>query len=69
VLTGAGSAWTTVRAPVPANARTVGSQAQGALAPPALLFVACPAATACVTVGTYPARSLGMEGLILSGRV
>jgi hypothetical protein len=68
LLTGAGSAWTTARAPVPANARTVGSQAQGALAPPALEFITCRAAATCVAVGSYPAARLGMEGFIVSGQ-
>ncbi len=68
LLTGAGSAWMTARAPVPSNARTVGSQAQGALAPPALTFVTCPAAATCVAVGSYPAARLGMQGFIVSGQ-
>jgi hypothetical protein len=67
LLTLAGSAWTAARAPSPADARTVGTQAQGTLAPPALSSVACPAAAACVAVGSYPARKLGTAGLILTG--
>jgi hypothetical protein len=68
LLTLAGSAWTATRAPSPADARTVGTQAQGTLAPPALSSVACPGAAACVAVGSYPARKLGMAGLIVTGR-
>jgi hypothetical protein len=68
LLTLGGSTWTAMRAPNPADARTVGSQAQGTLAPPALSSVACPGAGQCVAVGSYPARKLGMTGLILTGR-
>jgi hypothetical protein len=68
LVTGAGSTWKATRAPVPANARTVGSQAQGPLAPPAFAFVTCPDATDCVAVGSYPALRLGIAGLIVTGR-
>jgi hypothetical protein len=67
LVTGTGSAWKASRAPVPANARTVGSQAQGVLAPPALTSVTCPQASACVAVGSYPALKLGIAGLIVTG--
>jgi hypothetical protein len=67
LLTGFGSSWVPARAPVPANARTVGSQAQGVIGPPALMSVACPAVSACVAVGSYPARTLGTEGLFITG--
>jgi hypothetical protein len=69
LLSGAGTSWKAVRAPAPGNAESVGSQAQGTLAPPSLSSVACPAASACVAVGTYPARKLGMAGLIIGGPV
>jgi hypothetical protein len=69
LVTGAGSAWKATRAPVPANARTVGSQAQGPLAPPAFAFITCPAATECVAVGSYPALRLDIAGLIVTGGV
>jgi hypothetical protein len=68
LVTGAGTAWKATRAPVPANARTVGSQAQGPLAPPALAFVTCPNTSECVAVGSYPARTLAIAGLIATGR-
>jgi hypothetical protein len=68
LVTGTGSAWKATRAPVPANARTVGSQAQGVLAPPALTSVTCADASACVAVGSYPALKLGIAGLIVTGR-
>ena len=67
LLSGAGTSWKAARAPAPANARTVGSQAQGSLTPPALASVACPAVSACVAVGSYPARGLGEEGVIITG--
>jgi hypothetical protein len=67
LLYGFGASWRPVRAPVPGNARTVGSQAKAGPAPPMLTSVACPAASACVSVGSYPARSLGVEGLIVTG--
>jgi hypothetical protein len=67
LVTGTGSAWKASRAPVPANARTVGSQAQGVLAPPALTAVTCADASACVAVGSYPALKLGIAGLIVTG--
>jgi len=67
LLSLAGSSWSAIRAPAPADARTVGSQAQGALAPPALSSVACAGAPHCVAVGSYPARKLGIAGLIVTG--
>ncbi len=67
LLTGYTS-WRPFRAPVPGNATTVGSQAQGALAPPVLAAVACPAVSACVAVGSYPARKFGPEGLLVTGQ-
>jgi hypothetical protein len=67
LLTSSGSAWTPLRAPVPANARTVGSQAQGAVGPPTLTSVACPAVSACVAVGSYPTRKVGTAGLLIVG--
>ena len=67
LLAGLGASWQATRAPVPANARPVGTQAQGALAPPELGSVACPSVSACVAVGSYPARKAGMEGLIVTG--
>jgi hypothetical protein len=69
LVTGAASAWKASEAPVPANARIVGSQAQGVLAPPAFAFVSCADASACVAVGSYPARKLGIAGLIVTGQV
>ena len=68
LLTFRGSAWTAAKGPLPANNRTVGSQAQGDLAPPAVASVTCPAAATCVAVGTYPARTAGMEGLLETGK-
>jgi hypothetical protein len=68
LVTGTGSAWKATRAPVPGNARTVGSQAQGVLAPPALTSVTCADAAVCVAVGSYPALKLGIAGLIVTGR-
>jgi hypothetical protein len=67
LLYGFGASWRPVRAPLPGNARTVGSKAKAGPAPPMLTSVACPAASACVSVGSYPARSLGVEGLIVTG--
>ncbi len=67
LLSGTGTAWKAVRAPAPGNAKTVGSQAQGSLTPPTLASVACPAVSACVAVGSYPARKLGEEGVIITG--
>jgi hypothetical protein len=69
LLTWGGSSWAVAKGPLPANSRTVGSQAQGSLGPPDLASVACPAATACVAVGTYPARRSGLEGLVEAGRL
>lgn len=69
LLSRSGSAWKAVRAPSPANARTVGSQAQGSIAPPTISSVACPAASDCIAVGGYPARNTGMAGLILTGGI
>ncbi len=68
LLTWRGSAWAAAKGPLPGNNRTVGSQAQGALGPPALAAVTCPAATTCVAVGTYPAQHPGMEGLVETAR-
>jgi hypothetical protein len=67
LLVGLGTSWQAARAPVPANARPVGTQAQGALAPPELNSAACASVSACVAVGSYPARKAGMEGLIVTG--
>jgi hypothetical protein len=67
LLAGLGASWQATRAPVPANARPVGTQAQGALAPPELSSAACPSVSACVAVGSYPARKAGIEGLIVTG--
>ncbi len=67
LLTFRGSAWTAAKGPLPANDRTVGSQAQGDLGPPAVASVTCPAAATCIAVGTYPARTAGMEGLLEAG--
>lgn len=67
LLSGYGSSWKAVRAPVPPNAKTVGSQAQGALGPPVLASVICPAVSTCIAVGSYPARKLGTEGLLITG--
>jgi hypothetical protein len=64
LLSGHAALWTARQAPLPSNDRVVGSQAQGELGPPFLAAVTCPSAAACVAVGTYPARSLGMEGLL-----
>jgi len=69
LLSRTGSAWTAVKAPSPANARTVGSQAQGSLTPPTISSVACWAAASCIAVGGYPARNAGMAGLILTGGI
>ena len=69
LLSRAGSAWTAVKAPSPANARTVGSQAQGSLTPPTISSVACWAPSECIAVGGYPARNAGMAGLILTGGI
>jgi hypothetical protein len=64
-----GASFGATRAPLPANDRTVGSQAQGALGPPLLAAVTCPSAVTCIAVGTYPARTPGMEGLVETGQV
>jgi hypothetical protein len=69
LLSRTASAWTAVKAPSPANARTVGSQAQGSLTPPTISSVACWATASCVAVGGYPARNAGMAGLILTGGI
>jgi hypothetical protein len=67
LLTGYGSSWQPASAPVPPNAKTVGSQAQGVIGPPTLASVACPVRSACVAVGSYPTRTLGTEGLVITG--
>jgi hypothetical protein len=67
LLSGFGSSWLPRRAPVPGNARSVSSRARNGLAPPTLMSVACPAAGACVSVGSYPARKPGTEGMIITG--
>jgi hypothetical protein len=67
LLTGHATSWTASRAPLPTNNQTVGSQAQGSVGPPDLAAAACPSATWCVAVGTYPARKPGMEGLLVAG--
>ncbi len=69
LLSRTGSSWTAHKAPSPANARIVGSQAQGSLTPPTISSVACWAASDCVAVGGYPARNVGMAGLILTGGI
>jgi hypothetical protein len=67
LLAGHGSSWKAARAPVPANGMTVGTQAQGPVAPPFLASITCPSASACVAVGAYPSRGLGMQGLLVTG--
>jgi hypothetical protein len=67
LLTGSGSAWKAARGPYPANARVVGSQAQGALSPPVLESASCPAVSVCVAVGSYPTRKVRTEGLVVTG--
>jgi hypothetical protein len=67
LLSRTASTWTAVQAPSPANARLVGSQAQGSLTPPTISSVACWATASCIAVGGYPARNAGMAGLILTG--
>jgi hypothetical protein len=60
LLTGYGSKWTSVNAPVPANASaTPDAQLQG---------VACPTTATCVAVGDYADPAGHDDGLLLTGR-
>jgi hypothetical protein len=67
LLTGSSSAWKAARGPAPANARVVGSQAQGVLSPALLTSVSCPDVSVCVAVGSYPTRTVGTAGLVATG--
>ncbi len=51
LLTGYGSSWTAIRSPLPTSATVPGA---------ALSAVSCPAADACVAVGTFSAHQRGM---------
>jgi hypothetical protein len=59
LLTGHGSAWTAVQAPLPAGA--------GADPGASLTAVACPSATVCVVTGSYRTASGAEQGLVLTG--
>jgi hypothetical protein len=59
LVTGQGTSWASVEAPLPANAAAdphVG-----------LYFVACPSATSCTVAGVYTDSSGNQEGLLLTG--
>ena len=59
LVTGSGTSWTAVEAPLPANAalNTVGS----------LFSVACPSASSCVAAGGYVDSSGNGQGLLVTG--
>jgi hypothetical protein len=59
LLAGHGSAWTAVRAPLPAGA--------GVNPGTSLTAVACPSVTVCVVTGSYRTASGGQQGLLLTG--
>jgi hypothetical protein len=65
LLTGHGSSWTAVKAPLPANAAIPGP----GIPPPGpdLGGVACPASAVCVAVGDYTDSAGNMQGLLLTG--
>ncbi len=67
LLTGHSTSWTAARAPLPPNSKTVSSQSQSPVGPPDLAAAACSSTTSCVAVGSYPARTPGMEGLLVTG--
>ena len=61
LLTGSGTSWTAVEAPLPANAAVTVQVAE-------LNAVACPTATSCITTGYYTPNSSGsFLGLLLTG--
>jgi hypothetical protein len=59
LLTGLGSTWTAVKAPVPPGAP--------AIPLPSISGVACPTATTCVAVGDYLNSAGNLSGLLLTG--
>ena len=61
LLTGSGSAWTAIQAPLPANAST------NATLIGELNSVACPSMSQCVAAGIYTGKSSNEQGLLLTG--
>jgi hypothetical protein len=59
LLTGHGSSWTAVTAPLPANAGTSSG--------PGIVSAACPANATCIAVGSYTDTAGGEDGLLLTG--
>jgi hypothetical protein len=59
LLTGHGSSWTAVKAPLPPDA--------GSSPLPLFSGVACPSVTTCIAVGDYEDSAGNLEGLLLTG--
>jgi hypothetical protein len=60
VVTGSGSTWRSIEAPMPPNANIANNEVT-------IWSVACPAATACTAGGDYTDKHGNQDGLLLSG--